>query len=226
MPSSIQHKRQFLLRFLRELSKNNNRHWFQENKKRYEEAKSYMDELHMEIRNAIEKVDSIGTSKVYRIYRDARFSQDKTPYKNHFAAIFMREQPRNRGNFYVHIEPGNIMVGGGFWGPEKDDLIKIRNAFKWEDNIETILQTPTLQTRMGNLKGEQLIKAPKGFEAEHARIDLIKKKQFIFSKNYSEENFMNEDFISQIVADYISMIPFFKYMTDVLTTDENGEFIV
>ncbi len=212
--------------FLTALKKNNNREWFSDNKVTYEKAKEQVSRLFDAINEELSKIDEIGKYRMYRIYRDVRFSKDKLPYKNHLSGIFMRKQPQNRGGFYVHLEPGNSFIGGGFWSPEKEDLLRIRESIALEDDLEGILNDPKLKIAFGALKGDAVKTAPKGFDKEHERIELIRHKQFILTQSFNDKEVFSEDFIPQIVAAYKILLPFFYYMTDVLTTDANGESIL
>lgn len=212
--------------FLTALKQNNNREWFSDNKETYEKAKERAATFFEAVYRELVKVDAIGKYRMYRIYRDVRFSKDKTPYKNHFSAVFMRAQPYNRGSFYVHLEPGNSFVGGGFWNPEKEDLQRIRERIVLEDDLGKILNNAQLKATFGILKGETLKTAPKGFDKEHERIELIRYKQFILTKPFSDKDVFSDSFILDIVKVYSVLQPFFNYMTDVLTTDANGESII
>lgn len=212
--------------FLTALKQNNNREWFSDNKETYEKAKERAATFFEAVYRELVKVDAIGKYRMYRIYRDVRFSKDKTPYKNHFSAVFMRAQPHNRGSFYIHLEPGNSFIGGGFWNPEKEDLLRIRESIVLEDDLEKILNNAQLKATFGILKGETLKTAPKGFDKEHERIELIRYKQFILTKPFSDKDVFSDSFIPDIVKVYSVLQPFFNYMTDVLTTDANGESII
>lgn len=215
-----------IFNFLKNLQKNNNRDWFIANKAEFESAKGEMQAFFEATLVQLEREDEFGKSKVYRIYRDARFSQDKTPYKNHMAAIFMRKQPHNRGSFYVHIEPGNSFIGGGFWNPEKEDLLRIRQGIEMDDELQVILNDQTLIHKLGGLQGESVKTAPKGFSKDHPRIDLLRKKQFILTRPLTDDEVLSSNFIGTVIETYKLMQPFFMYMTDVLTTDANGESIL
>lgn len=212
--------------FLLELQHNNNREWFAENKKAYEAAKGEAYAFFESVANELSKIDEFSTFKMYRIYRDVRFSTDKSPYKNHFGAIFMRKQPHNRGSFYVHLEPGDSFIGGGFWNPNKDDLQRIRQGIEIEDDLETILNEPKLKKEFGGLFGESVKTAPKGFDKEHPRIGMIRYKQFLLKKDFDNKAVFQPDFKDFVVDGYKTMQPFFLYLTDVLTTDANGESII
>lgn len=212
--------------FLSALKVNNNREWFEANKTQYEQAKEGAELVFNEIFKELDKIDEFGKFKMYRIYRDVRFSKDKTPYKNHFGAIFMRKQPHNRGSFYVHLEPGNTFVGGGFWRPEKDDLARIREEIALDDELTMILNEPRLKKEFGTFKGEALKTAPKGFDKEHPRIELLRMKQFLLTKSLSDELVFTPSFVERVVESYTVLQPFFMYMTDVLTTNSDGESIL
>lgn len=212
--------------FLSALQNNNNREWFAENKELYEDAKNQAYSFFESLANELSKIDEFSKFKMYRIYRDVRFSTDKSPYKNHFGGIFMRLQPHNRGSFYVHLEPGNSFVGGGFWSPNKDDLQRIRQGIEVENDFQELLNEAKLKKEFGGLFGEALKTAPKGFDKEHPRIDLIRYKQFLLKKDFSDKSVFSSNFIDEVVDGYKTMQPFFMYLTDVLTTDANGESIL
>lgn len=215
-----------IFEFLAALEQNNNREWFTENKAVYEKVKDEVYAFFESVANELAQIDEFSKFKMYRIYRDVRFSADKSPYKNHFGAIFMRLQPHNRGSFYVHLEPNKTFVGGGFWNPNKEDLQRIRQGIAIEDDLEIILNEPKLKKEFGGLFGETVKTAPKGFDKEHPRIDLIRYKQFLLKKDFDTKAVFSATFKQQVVDSYKTMQPFFQYMTDVLTTDENGELIV
>lgn len=212
--------------FLSALQNNNNREWFAENKEVYEDAKNQAYSFFESLANELSKIDEFSKFKMYRIYRDVRFSTDKSPYKNHFGGIFMRLQPHNRGSFYVHLEPGNSFIGGGFWSPNKDDLQRIRKGIEVESNFQDLLDETKLKKEFGGLFGEALKTAPKGFDKEHPRIDLIRYKQFLLKKDFSDKSVFSPNFIDEVVNGYKTMQPFYMYLTDVLTTDANGESIL
>lgn len=212
--------------FLKDLKKNNNREWFADHKEEYDAAREEADKLFDSILKALVKHDEIDSYRMYRIYRDMRFSKDKTPYKQHFAAIYSRKQPHNRGSFYVHLEPGNCFLGGGFWNPEKEDLLRIRKAIEVEDDLVHVLNNPQFISELDGLVGSQLKRAPKGFDIDHPRIELLRYKQFLLHKNFTDEEVLDSNFNEKVKEAYLVMKPFFLYMTDVLTTDENGQSIL
>ncbi|MFA5574852.1 MAG: DUF2461 domain-containing protein [Brumimicrobium sp.] len=214
------------LQFLDDLRKNNNRDWFNENKERFLQEKDKSLLFFSQVARLLDKEDEFNSLKMYRIYRDIRFSKDKTPYKNHFSAVYLRKQPFNRGSFYIHIEPNNSFVGGGFWNPSKEDLLRIRKAIEVEEDLQEIVSNDVFKKVLGKIEGESLKTTPKGFDKEHPRIELLRHKQFLLMKRFTDEQVLSPNFKKKIIEVYHVMRPFFLYMTDVLTTDENGELIV
>jgi uncharacterized protein (TIGR02453 family) len=213
--------------FLKDIAKNNNKPWFDENKNRFKTAQTNVKEVVQEIENRLNEVDVIAKSKVFRIYRDVRFSKDKTPYKTYFHAYFEREGAERRGGYFLGIEPGKSIVGGGFYGPEKDDLFRIRKELEMDPKpLQDILNESRFKNHFGTLLGSELKTAPKGFDKDHPNIGLIRKKQFYAMEDYSDKEVMSEDYIKKVMDTYAAIRPFFDYMSEVLTTNLNGEKIV
>ena len=169
-------------------------------------------------------MDSIERIQIFRIYRDVRFSKDKSPYKNHFSVGFTRTKPMLRGGYYLHIEPGGSFVGGGFWEPNAVDLHRIRKEFEMDDEeIRTIVADEKFKKFFGELKGEEIKTAPKGFDKTHPAIDLIRKKQYLLTRRFSDKEVLAPNFQEEVLATFQVMRPFFDYMSEVLSTDLNGE---
>lgn len=211
--------------FLKQIKENNNREWFTQHKPGYdsivEENKAFFHGIYSEL----QKHDSLENIHIFRIYKDVRFSKDKAPYKTYFGAGFSRTKPRLRGGYYIHLEPGNSFAGGGFQAPNNEDLYRIRKEFEMNTTeIEKITSDKTFVKYFGALKGEDGVKtAPKGFDKSHPAIDLIKKKQYIVRRSFSDQEVFSDDFTKEVMATFLAMRPFFDYMSDVLTTDLNGE---
>lgn len=215
-----------IFQFLEGLIKNNNREWFADHKPEFTKAKEDAYQFFDEMFVLLSEIDEFHEPKTFRIYRDVRFSKDKTPYKPHFSAVFSRKQPKNRGSFYIHLKPGNTFVASGFWEPNKEDLLLIRKAIERDDEFSNILKDEKLIENFGELKGDKLKLISKGFDKEHPRADLLKHKQFLFTKNYKDHEVFEDDFKAKIIEDYKTLQAFFHYMTEVLTTNENGESIL
>ena len=209
--------------FLKQLEKNNNRDWFNTHKNEFDTAKAEADLIFNAIYQELSKKEELEPLKIYRIYRDVRFSNDKTPYKIHFSAQSGRKKPHNRGGYYFHIQPNHNFIGIGFWGPERDDLFRIRKDIEVSDELEKILQSKTLVKEFGEMQGEEVKSAPKGFSKDHERIALLRKKQYLFIKNFTDEEVLAEDFPKKVAKSIQVLQPFLNYMTEVLTTDENGQ---
>ena len=115
-----------ILKFIKDLQNNNNREWFNEHKPRYQQEIELFKSFARTLNDEMSKIDNIERYKTHRIYRDTRFSKDKTPYKNHLSGSLVRATAKLRGGYYFHIEPGNSFVAGGFWAPNSPDLKRIR----------------------------------------------------------------------------------------------------
>jgi uncharacterized protein (TIGR02453 family) len=159
------------IEFLKLVKKNNNREWFNKNKSRYQEEHEHIiafaDALLLEMNKHDVIETPSGKKSLHRIYRDTRFSKEKTPYKTNWSGSFKRATKARRGGYYFHIEPGNSFIAGGFWGPEPNDLKRIRDEFAYDAApMKKILKSKNFISNFGTLRGEQLKTAPKGFGAK------------------------------------------------------------
>lgn len=215
------------LQFLKDLSQNNHRDWFQANKSRFEAAQENMKQFTKAVEAALGETDHLESAKLFRIYRDVRFSKDKTPYKNSFGIGFSRATKRLRGGYYLHIEPGASFVGGGFWEPNVSDLKRIRDEFVADDKpIRQITADPTFKKYFGDLQGDELKSAPRGYDKDSPVIDLIRKKSFVVSRKFSDAEVTGDHFLQEVKQTFEAMRPYFNYMSEVLTTDMNGVSLV
>ncbi|MEO8762156.1 MAG: DUF2461 domain-containing protein [Bacteroidia bacterium] len=219
------------LDFLKLLSKNNNRDWFNNHKETYTKSQeniiNFADALLVEMNkhDAIETVS--GKKSLYRIYRDVRFSKDKTPYSNYWGGGFKRATKQLRGGYYFHLEAGNSFLAGGFWGPNTDDLQRIREdmALNYAD-WKKLLANKKFANTFGGMLGSQLATAPRGYEKDHPAIKLLRYKQFIFKHKFTDKEVLSADFVQKANDTFKNLRPFFNYMSEVLTTDANGESII
>ena len=216
------------LQYLKDLKKNNNRDWFSETKPTFLKAQENAKALYATIRERLEMHDEIDKFKLFRIYRDVRFSKDKTPYQPHFAGSFSRSGKHLRGGYYLRIRPGESFLAGGFWQPEKDDLLRIRKEIEMDaTEMRDILNDKDyIKYFGGKFEGEELKSAPRGFDKEHPDVDLLRKKGFIAVRNFTDAEVLNNNFIQELDKTYKALRPFFDYMSDVLTTNLNGESIL
>lgn len=210
--------------FFKNLKVNNNREWFLKNKPIFKKHEVQVKNFGEELKNRLNEFDSIDRFKLFRIYRDVRFSKDKTPFKTHFGLTWHRTKPLYRGGYYLHISPGKNFLACGFWDPNPNDLKRIRQELEYDaKEFRNIINTKAFSSTWGNLEGSELKTAPRNFDKNHADIDLIRKKQYIFSINFSDIEVCELGFIDELEKALKKVKPFTDYMSDVLTTDENGE---
>lgn len=215
------------LTFLQNLKENNTREWFSENKKCFEKEQKAMKFFFNEVGQDFSKIDSIENIQIFRIYRDVRFSKNKLPYKVNFSAGYRRTKPMYRGGYYLHIENNNSFVGGGFWEPIPEDLLRIRKEMEHDaSEVRAIISNATFIKYFGSLQGDELKTAPRDFDKNHPNIDLIRKKQYIVTRTFTNEEVLAPEFKEEIITTFKAMRPFFDYMSEVLTTNLNGESII
>lgn len=216
-----------VFRFLKKLEKNNDRDWFTENKPEFKTIEGDVKNAIKSVFEALKVHDDVDQFKMFRIYRDVRFSKNKLPYKTHFGGSFQRRKPELRGGYYLHISPNNeSFIAVGFWDPNKEDLLRIRKEFEMDaSEMRDIMKAKPFKSVWGDLEGDELISAPRNFDKEHPNIDLIRKKQYVFTKKFGDTEVMKPDFLENINASFKAVKPFFNYMSDVLTTNLNGERI-
>ena len=127
----------------------------------------------------------------------------------------------------MHISPKNSFIACGFWAPNPKDLKRIRQELLYDaEALREIIAQKEIYSTWGSLQGNELKTAPRNFDKNHPDIDLIRKKQFVFKISFSENEVCNKDFISKVEEAFLLIRPFFDYMTEILTTDENGELII
>lgn len=214
--------------FLSDLQNNNNREWFNERKKDFKEHQAHIKDFFGAIRENLEAHDEIEKNKIFRIYRDVRFSKDKTPYNPRFAGSFSRLGKQLRGGYFLQIKPGESVLGGGFWEPNKEDILRIRKEIELDaTEIRAILNDPTYVEHFGGkFEGEELKSAPRGFNKEHPDVDLLRKKGFIAVRKFTDKEVLSPNFLNEIDSSYKALRPFFDLFSDILTTNLNGESLI
>ncbi|WP_222984154.1 DUF2461 domain-containing protein [Flagellimonas meishanensis] len=213
--------------FLKDLGQNNNKDWFENNKDAFKKHQKAVKSFFETVKNRLGQHDDIEKMKMFRIYRDVRFSKDKTPYKTHLAASFSRLGAHLRGGYYLHFTPGGSFMAAGFWEPNKEDLFRIRKELEMDaSEFESVIQQPELKKYWGELQGEEVKTAPKGFDKTHKNIDLIRKKQFIFVRNFSDKEVFAADFLQEVDSSFKAIRPYFDLMSEILTTNLNGESLL
>ncbi|MCR8667653.1 DUF2461 domain-containing protein [Aestuariibaculum sp. M13] len=217
-----------VFKFFKQLEQNNNRDWFNEHKKEFKAVEKDIKGFYNSVLETLKTHDEVDKLKIFRIYRDVRFSKNKLPYKTHFGGAFHRVKPQLRGGYYVHIQPNNeSFIATGFWEPNPADLLRIRKEFEMDaSEMRAILKDEKFKNNWGALVGDEVKTAPKGFSKDHENIDLIKKKQYIFIRKYTDAQVLDEGFIDDVGLAFKAIRPYFNYMSDVLTTNLNGESLL
>ncbi|MES2962716.1 MAG: DUF2461 domain-containing protein [Bdellovibrionota bacterium] len=208
--------------FLRRLKKNNEREWFQPRKADYdrllkEPVLALIEDLGREMRSVAPEFRFTAKS-LLRIYRDTRFAKDKTPYKTHVAATFdMAGYPKSVSSpgFYLHIEPGEIYVGGGLYMPDSRQLKRLRYAIEQKtESFVAIVERPSFKKFFGPLQGETLKRAPVGYSPEHPQIEYLKRKGFFVGKSFDGEISKSSKMVPTLVDAYTRIVPLTRWLRD------------
>lgn len=216
------------LDFLKKLAANNDRDWFNEHKSQYEKAKenteAFMDALIAKMNMHDQLETPSGKKSLFRIYNDVRFSKSKAPYNPRFAAHLKRSKPLLRGGYYIRIRPGDSRVACGFMFPNADDLKRIREDISGNyTDWKKLLKTKSIVQNFGTMHGEQVKTTPKGFSSDDPAIELLRYKQFWFERKFTDREVLADNFVNSVNATLKAIRPFFDYMSELLTTDANGE---
>ncbi|HEY8930425.1 MAG TPA: DUF2461 domain-containing protein [Mucilaginibacter sp.] len=195
--------------FLKELIDNNNREWFQANKERYDTAREDVIAFTSELLKEMHKIDPgidpdfDGKKCVMRIYRDIRFSKDKTPYKNNFGvSLPTRGLKLGRAEYYLHITPGKSFIAGGYWMPEADHLKAIRQEIDYNGNdLKKIIDEPEFVKLFGDFRKQETLKTlPRDYSAENENIDLLKLKSFVAFHYLDDKELMKKNAVKNIAT--------------------------
>ncbi len=216
------------LAFLTALETHNERPWFEANKERYLTAQANMvvfaDAL-LERMTAHDKIStSSGKASLMRIYTDQRFHKDKPPYAPRFGGRLVRVKPALRGGYFFRIQPGDRShVTCGFMGPVADDLRSIRQDIDHDHGTwRKILRGKSLRSQLGDVFGEEVASVPRGYAKDHPAVDLLRKKQFLLRRTFTDKEVLAPGFLEEVVKTFRSVRPWFDHMTAVLTSDGNG----
>ena len=219
------------LEFLKSLKKNNNRDWFNTHKDEFTEQQNHIENFAGILLAELNTHDLIetqsGKKSLHRIYKDTRFSKEKIPYKTNWSGSFSRATKQRRGGYYFHIEPGNSFVAGGFQAPNAEDLKRIRDDINFDAQpLRKILKSRSFTETFGTLRGEQVKTTPKGFDKNNEAIDLLRYKQFLLIRNFTDEEVLSTSFAVLASQAFKNMRPFFDYMSEILTVDQDGLVIL
>jgi uncharacterized protein (TIGR02453 family) len=211
------------LKFFRTLARNNNREWFNQHKHEYKRyVVAPMLEFIQAMAPRLERISphfvadprSNGGS-MFRIYRDVRFSKDKSPYKLHAACQFRHElgKDAHAPGFYVHISPQEAVFGGGIWTPPNSELTKIRHTIVDNPNEWKRIKSATEFKRyFGGVGGDGLKRPPRGFVAEHQHIEDLKRKSFFAMRREKPEIILQDDFVDEVEATFRAAKPLMEYL--------------
>ncbi|MDP2883737.1 MAG: DUF2461 domain-containing protein [Ignavibacteria bacterium] len=212
--------------FLKRLKRNNNRPWFEKHKQDYEFSvklpmQSLIASLHPHFQRFAPEFDINPKRSLFRIYRDVRFSKDKTPYKTHAAAHFvLRGKPKGveGSGYYLHIEPGEVYIGGGIYMPDNDQLKKIRSAIaSHSDQFLSIVCLPKFKKIFGKLEGEKLQRVPKGYEPDHPMAEWLKHKQFFVGVEWPESKCLKQKFVPETVCVFEAATPLVRFLNEAVS---------
>ena len=207
------------LRFFIQLKRHNNRPWFLKNKETYErEIKepmlSLVLALNSELRNFAPELVTEPKRAIYRIYRDVRFSADKSPYKTHTAALFA---PRGLGKhacagLYFHFAPDELLLAGGVYMPGPKELLAIRNHIAANTTAFRKILAHRQIAALGGLQGDQLVRVPKGFAPVHPAADLLRYKQFLVWVKHPPEMALNKDLLPLLEQTFRTLLPMVRFL--------------
>ncbi len=211
------------LTFLKRLEKNNTREWFHAHKDEYKEVlrdptEAFVLALKTKLGKKMPEFMFEPKKSIFRIHRDTRFSDNKKPYKNNIA-FFIRPKLFQKGvdspGFYFHLEPKDIFIGGGQYIPSSQDLLRIRERIdKDPKSLKKILSSKSFKTMYGDMPGETLKRAPKGFSPDHPDIELLRLKQWHNSKRLDKEIIFTEDLVDVTAEAYLKISPLVYWIMD------------
>jgi uncharacterized protein (TIGR02453 family) len=209
--------------FLKKLEKNNNRDWFMANKKRFDDANNNIIALTDHLIGRIAKFDPAVAGLdpkacVFRIYRDVRFSKDKSPYKTNLGAFIAPGGRKTMSpGYYFHIQPAMFFAAAGKHMPDAGELFKIRTAVATNPKeFFKIVKSKKFIDRFGGLDGERLSRPPKGFAADHEAIEYLKLKSFTVSEEFSQSEAVSADYPGMLAESFKASYPLVVFLRNAL----------
>jgi uncharacterized protein (TIGR02453 family) len=214
----------FILKFLRALTRNNNRDWFEKNKGTYLQAKEYFEvfvaKYLQELIAFNPELAGLNPKKLpFRIYRDVRFSKDKSPYKTNMGAGFspngkLVQEP----GYYLHIEPGGCFLAGGIYMPDPENLSKVRQEIDYNgEKLEEILTTKNFRRWFKGFGDfDRLKTVPKGYAKDHPRVEWLKNKSFIVTHPFSDKEVTDKKFLKQMTEASKAMKPMIDFLKEAI----------
>jgi uncharacterized protein (TIGR02453 family) len=220
---------QAILSFLADLERNNNRDWFNENKQRYQEALGLFRSLATEVHAGMIRFDhSLAgidpEDAIFRIYKDIRFSRDKTPYKTHFGCWMTRGGRKfSHAGYYFHVEPGSSFMAAGVHMPPKEQLNLIRQEIVYNtDAYLAIIRDPGIVKRYERGGTEDMLKkGPSGFPGDFEYLEELKYKHYTFAKTYTDAEILAPGFAGKLVEDFRGLHPFIDFLNQAMSYTGN-----
>lgn len=208
-----------IINFLEAISKNNSREWYQDNKKDYQKARADFVAFTNALIEGMRQHQDMGSVQakdcMFRINRDVRFSKDKTPYNSHMSAYITPEGKKTKlAGFFFRIKPdGESLIGGGFWNGDGPTLAAIRQEIDYSaQEFRGIIEDPKFVERFGALRGDQLKRPPKGYDADHPEIELLKHKQWLAWETLSKQQYASPQFLAHVLDSYERMLPLINFI--------------
>jgi len=213
-----------IIDFLKKLYNNNNKKWFDANRKEYDEVRKNYSDLITEFIARLSKFDNTidgieAKQSIFRINRDVRFSNDKTPYKTYMGAYIIKGGRTNwRGGYYVHIENNNSLIAGGLHIPQSNWLLKVRTAISEHgDELTKLINKQNYKKFFGEFQGEKLKSAPRDFDKNDKYIELIKLKSFDIVYHYDNKSIFDvNNFINDAIEKFKLMKPVNNFFNEAL----------
>jgi uncharacterized protein (TIGR02453 family) len=212
------------LSFLRSLKRNNRRDWFVPRKDQYEEhvrdpMVAVVDALATDFRRFAPELEASPKTSIFRVYRDTRFSEDKSPYKTQIAAAFRwRALPKGESaGLYVEVTPGWVWCGGGYYAPETPQLVKIRQHISdTYPEIDRITRKPSFRRAFGALDGERLTRVPRGFANDDPAAEYLRYRSFLAGREFPADFATSPRFYPTLVATFKAVMPLVRFLTEPL----------
>jgi len=210
------------LAFLRALKRNNRREWFQPRKEQFEAdvrapMLAVVAQLAADLRTFAPEIVVDPRSAMYRIYRDTRFSENKTPYKTHVAAVFpWRGLAKHEGaGLYFHVSPDEVWIGGGMYAPQTAQLQAVREHIAANTGrLRAIVESPGFRRQVGSLEGERLQRVPRGFPKDHRAAEYLKYRQFLAGRELPAAFACSPKFYGTVVAVFRQVAPLARFLNE------------
>ena len=205
--------------FLKKLARNNSREWMAENKSEYQATRAIFEGLIDELISGVAAFDDgiaglQAKKSIFRLHRDTRFSNDKSPYKLNYGASLSKGGRKSPfASYYIHLKPGDNFIGGGMYMQEASELKKIRQEIDYNaDELLSIINDVDFKKMYGGLQGDQLKTAPKGYPKDHEHIEFLRYKGFYFLQQFPDSDLKKTDFVEKAVQKYRMINPFINFL--------------